>query len=98
MCLEETFRELNKDVEKDQEGVITCYEDVISCIYLLSFDLVERVSFTASSAWQLFVEKRQGKYVIAPFETSKEALDKLIYEIIDVLSSEYQEVINSGSR
>lgn len=60
--------------------------------------MVERVSFTASSAWQIFVEKRLGKHLVAPFNDSQAALRRLIFEMIEVISSEYQEVVRSGTR
>lgn len=56
------------------------------------------MSFTASSAWQIFVEKRQGRHLVAPFNDSPKALKKLIFEITEVLSSEYKEVVNAGTR
>jgi hypothetical protein len=92
------IHKVREDKEKKQEGIITCYEEIISCIYILSFDSVERVSFTASSAWQIFVEKRQGRYLVAPFNHSKTALRRLIFEMVTVISSEYQEVIHCGTR
>ena len=92
------IHKIKKDEEKKQEGIITCYEEIISCIFILSFDMVERVSFTASSAWQIFVEKRQGRFMVTPFSDSPQALDRLIYDMIDVISSEYQEVVTCGTR
>jgi len=92
------IHKIKEDKEKEQEGIITCYEEVISCIYILSFDQIERVSFTASSAWQIFVEKRQGRHLCAPFNDSEAALSVLIAEMISVISSEYQEVTRTGNR
>jgi hypothetical protein len=92
------IHKIKKDEENKQEGIITCYEEVICSIFILSYDLVERVSFTASSAWQLFVEKRLGRHLVAPFNDSTVALRRLIFEMVSVLSSEYQEVVSTGRR
>jgi hypothetical protein len=92
------IHKIKKDEERGQVGTINCYEEVISATYILSYDLVERVSFTASSAWQLFIEKRQGRNLVAPFNDSSIALRRLIFEMILVIASEYQEVVSTGTR
>ena len=60
--------------------------------------MIERVSFTASSAWQILIEKRQGRHTVAPFNDSKQSLRRLIFDLVDVLSSDYHEVANAGVR
>jgi hypothetical protein len=92
------IHKIKRDDSKGQKGKIDCYEDVISSIFILSYDMVERVSFTGSSAWQIFVEKRGGRFMVTPFTESPEALSNLINKIIDVLSSDYHEVHNAGVR
>ena len=84
--------------DKSQKWEFVCYEEVISWIYILNFDVVERVSFTASSAWQLFVEKRLGKNIVAPFDNDPPTLRQLIINIVEGLDCEYQEVNNSSAR
>lgn len=36
--------------------------------------------------------------MVAPFNDSPAALSRLIHEIIDVIASEYKEVVNAGTR
>lgn len=84
--------------DTSQKCEFVCYEQVISSIYILNFDVVERVSFTASSAWQLFVEKRLGKNIVGPFDNDPPTLRQLIVDIVEGLASEYQEVNNSAAR
>ena len=65
---------------------------------MLSYDLVERVSFTASSTWQIFVEKRGGRFMVAPFTESPAALRRLVHDLVEIISSDYQEVASAGVR
>ena len=92
------IHKVKKGEDNSQVEQFICYEEIISWIYFLNFDVVERVSFTASSAWQLFVEKRLGRLIVAPFDNDPPTLSQLVFDIVEGLSSEYQEVNNSAIR
>jgi hypothetical protein len=72
--------------------------EIVSCMYILSYDIVDRISYTASSCWKIFVETRPGRGSVSPFDNCAATLDILIYDLIDVINSEYTEVHNIGTK